>query len=156
MAVPLPERNTFCCPRTPERMAKSPVFHGVPLHSPQPAETKVLLMKNISVAVIGMVLLVSSLVCSMASMEQQSGVEASFCCSPPPVCSPEWPCATGLKADMKVASTSFCCHPAPVCSPERPCMTGLMADIKAAKASFCCVPPPVCSPEQPCTTGLER
>jgi hypothetical protein len=78
-------------------MAKSPVFHGIPFHGPQPAETKVLLMKNISVVVIGMVLLVSSFALSLGSMTRRPGPGAGFAGNPiPPACFPSL-CASALR-----------------------------------------------------------
>jgi hypothetical protein len=115
--VPFPERSSFSCLRTGGEMAESHVSHEVPLRGPQPAETKVLLMKNIGVVVIGTILLVTSLAVSVGSMVGQVGSRASFCCSPPPVCSPERPCITGVGA-------SFGGDPPPVCSPLWPCIPG--------------------------------
>ena len=98
-------------------MAEFCVSHEVAFQGPQPAETKVLIMKNIGVVVIGTILLVSSLAVSVGSMAAQASSLGRFDSDPAPVCSPARPCITGEGA-------SFGGDPPPVCSPLWPCIPG--------------------------------
>ena len=66
-------------------MTQSPVFHGLSFGHPQPAETKVLLMKTLGTIAAWAVLLVSL---SALSLRGQDNRGAKFDGDPRPLCPP--------------------------------------------------------------------